>query len=106
MCDHAYASNFCIILVPLNCMYYETRAPSDNNYCIETIWITNITHCMTIKVFVITAIANAFRQPHVTKVTCSPVDALPSGLSSKFRQCSYVTAHGGEKCSPIIGSLW
>ena len=41
----------------------------------------------------------------MTKVTCSPVDALPSGPSSRFRQCSCATAHAGEKCNPIIGTL-
>ena len=41
----------------------------------------------------------------MTKVTCSPVDALPSGPSSRLRRCSCVTAHVGEKRSPIIGSL-
>ena len=41
----------------------------------------------------------------MTKGTCSPVDALPSGPSSRFRRCSYAIAHAGEKRSPIIGSL-
>ena len=46
-----------------------------------------------------------FKQPQVTQVTCNPVDTLPSGPSSKFRQCSCATAHGGGKHSPIIGNL-
>ena len=41
----------------------------------------------------------------MTKVTCSPVDALPSGPSSRFRRSSCAIAHAGEKRSPIIGSL-
>ena len=49
--------------------------------------------------------AHSFRQPHVTKVTCSRVDTLPSGPSSRFRQCSCAIAHAGEKCNPIIGTL-
>ena len=39
------------------------------------------------------------------KVTCSPVDALPSGPSSKFRRFSCAISHAGEKCNPIIGTL-
>ena len=41
----------------------------------------------------------------MTRVTCSPVDALPSGPSSRFRRCSCAIAHAGEKCNPIIGTL-
>ena len=36
--DHASVSNFCIIFVLLVCMYCEDRAPSDNNWCTESIW--------------------------------------------------------------------
>ena len=36
---------------------------------------------------------HSFRQPHVTIVTCSPINALPSGSSSRFRQCSCAIAH-------------
>ena len=48
VCDHASASNFCIIFVLLVCMYYEDRAPSDDNCCIESIWTADNTYRLSI----------------------------------------------------------
>ena len=88
-------------------MYYEDRAPSDDNCCIESIWTADNTYRLSIIGIrdYMPWLAHSFRQSHVTKVTCSPVDALPSGPSSRFRRCSCAIAHAGEKRSPIIGSL-
>ena len=45
------------------------------------------------------------RQPPETLGTYSPGDPLPFGPSSKFRRCSYATAHAGENRMSIIGTL-
>ena len=42
------ASNFYIIFVLLVCMYYEDRAPSDDNCCIESIWTADNTYRLSI----------------------------------------------------------
>ena len=99
-----------MIFVPLDYMYGEAGSPRDDDWCIESIWITDNTYRLSIigihdYMLKWPLQARCFRQPYVTKVTCSPVDALPSGPSLKFRRCSYATAHMGEKRNPIIGSL-
>ena len=47
-CGHAFASNYCMIFVPLDYMYCEAGSPSDDNCSIESIWITDNTYQLSI----------------------------------------------------------
>ena len=95
VCSHAPTSNFCT----LGLIYCEARVPSDNNWCIEVYGLPIINYIYQVLIIGIRNYmllqAHCFRQPHV--ITCSPVDTLPSGPSSKFRQRFCATAHSGEE---------
>ena len=101
-----------MIFLLLDCIYCEDRAPSDDNCCIESIWIANNTYNYLLSLIGIRnytlkspLLVHSYREPPVTQITYSPGDSLRFGPSSKFKRHSYATALTGEKRSLIIGTL-
>ena len=96
LCGHVSASNFFTIL-------YHILQMLDHWVMVHwCVWITNNMYWLLIIGICIYMLkwpvqSHSFRQPPVTEITCSPVNTLPSGWSSKFRRCSCAAAYTGRK---------